>query len=141
MTSMKKNVLRCLMLLIAASTLALQSCDNDDNDYSVAPYTLESVTITPNPCSPEGQLTATVKLKDTGKYCYMYKMTYKYGDVSQSTQDFSTDSLGNYTFSFTAPKNEGTYNISVSATVGFVAGSTLYGATNSVNTTFEVWDE
>lgn len=140
---MKKINVLFMSLALLLLTALVSSC-SDDKKEAVVP-TLDSITFTPSACNGGDLIKATVKYKEKGEYCSLYKGTIEYDGVPKVV-NVATDENGNITFSFNAPKVNRRLQISFFLEVSLHAGNTLYGKTNTVKnildiTTIEEEDE
>lgn len=117
--------------------MSLSGCSDYIESDSVVPV-LKEITLTPNPCKPGEDVTATVSYAKEGRYFFYVEQYYTVNDKKYTLKKGQFPADGTLTYKFKAPNTSGSFEVLFSAMVSLTSGTTLYDMTNEVSKTLVV---
>ena len=125
------NKILTLSVIITAM-FAFMACDDDE--ASTRKPVFESITLSPKVTTPGENVTLTINIKDKGNNAYIWRSEFAWvnkNDPKDKYQlslpkEMSPITLDNPSYQFKAPNNPGTYTVSITPKIAYIAGDNLY---------------
>lgn len=120
------------LALIAIAMFSFVACDDVDDDTK-AP-TFEGITLSRLVVESADTVTLTLNVKDKGKNAYIWRCEFGWVNKYDPTDIYSLSlsketnpvTLDNPKYVFKAPNTPGTYIVSITPKISYIAGKTLY---------------
>lgn len=132
------------LALVAMTLFSFVACDDTD-DETQAP-TFESISLSRLVVESSDTITLKLNIKDKGKNAYIWRCEFGWVNKYDPTDKYSLAltketypiTLDNPVYVFKAPKNPGTYVVSFTPKISYIAGKNLYSDGPTLTSTLVV---